>query len=77
MVLFIFTGGLQKAKFFATIPRVEMFKSAVAWVSQEPNLVAAPGHGGGFFSLSGWLLKAWKKAWNKAGLDFLAPALNL
>ena len=25
LVLFIFTGGLQKAKFFATIPRAEMF----------------------------------------------------
>ena len=25
LVLFIFTGGLQKTKFFATIPRVEMF----------------------------------------------------
>ena len=24
LVLFIFTGGLQKTKFFATIPRVDM-----------------------------------------------------
>ena len=26
LVLFIFTGGLQKTKFFVTIPRVEMIK---------------------------------------------------
>ena len=31
LVLFIFTGGLQKTKCFATIPRVEMVWSPFWW----------------------------------------------